>query len=364
METNLPRAPVKVMFVLPDLSAGGAERVMIRLMNSLDRMRFAPSMLVVMKKNTLRPLLDKDIPCEVMGKGSLIAGLPAMYKSIHSSSPDIIISTMAPLNFTLLLLRPMFPETKFLVREAIVPTYILNRYTSLRPLLRLAYKYLYRMADVVISPSKQIQRELSTIGLRHPHQALLYNSVDENDIHDTAPENTLPSGDIQFVASGRLTRQKGFDRLLHALKSFSPSFTWSLTILGEGEERQNLTELIARYGLQKNIVMPGHVPSPWPYYKAADIFLLPSRSEGMPNVALESLACGTPVIAMKEAGGIGEIAQEATENTVLLADTMDEFIRLMAQSSELRRIEKKSLLPEKFKKAQIVIEFDNLLSNI
>ena len=77
-----------------------------------------------------------------------------------------------------------------------------------------------------------------------------------------------------------------------------------LTILGDGADKLLLECRIASLNLGDRVELRGFDPNPWAYYAGADAFLLPSRWEGMPNAALEALACGTPVIAMSHAGAV------------------------------------------------------------
>src|SRR3546814_18465284 len=82
-----------------------------------------------------------------------------------------------------------------------------------------------------------------------------------------------------------------------------------LTILGDGAERDALLRQAEALHLASTVTFTGFVEAPWPYYAGADAFLMPSRWEGMPNAALEALACGTPVLATPEAGGLIELAR-------------------------------------------------------
>lgn len=367
METKITQPRLKIAFVLPSLSAGGAERVLITLMNGLDRLKFEPVFMNVMSKGSLGNLIRPDTKIVDLRQNGVFRALPALFKALRQQRPDIVFSTMAHMNFTLLLLRPLFPHTKFIVREAIVPSYILKSHPYLSPFIRLAYKLLYPQADAIISPSKSITSELKNdLGLALQNHILLYNPVDLSYIvarcGEVGPNYKDQSDVATFTASGRLNKQKGFDRLIEALAGFKPPFDWRLNILGEGEERADLQSLIDRHGLNKNITLPGHVENPWPYYARSDFLLLPSRWEGMPNVALESLACGTPVIASAEAGGINEIAVLAQDGSVKIAKTMDDFITLMmAASPQNAPMPKSSLLPDAFQKAPVDKQFQDLL---
>ncbi len=356
----------KVTFVLPALTAGGAERVLITLMNNIERTRFHPEFVTVSDAGTLRDIIDPSIPFHSLGQGGVLRALPSLYKKLKQLQPDIVVSTMAHMNLLLLLLKPFFPKTKFIVREAITPSFILDGHRFWAPLLRMAYRTLYPKAFRVISPAEIIIDEFrDVLGMRCTNHALLYNPVDlkriraeehtENGITETRKKT------VHFVSAGRLHHQKGFDMLLDALPRLDIPYEWCWTILGEGSEREALEDLIAKKGLGKHVSLPGLNSHPWPHYAMADCFLMPSRWEGLPNVVLESLACGTPVIATKESGGISEIAALASGN-VRVVDDMDEFLTAMKTVTPAP-VEKfrTSLLPDEFDRQRVITRFEAIL---
>src|SRR5699024_364664 len=115
--------------------------------------------------------------------------------------------------------------------------------------------------------------------------------------------------DPVILAIGRLTYQKGFDILIEAFRKISKKYSMKLIILGEGEQRQELELLINKYALGDRISLQGFVDNPYRYMKRAAIFVLPSRWEGFPNVLVEAMACGVPVVATTCPGGSIEILE-------------------------------------------------------
>ena len=121
----------------------------------------------------------------------------------------------------------------------------------------------------------------------------------------------------------------------------------------EGPGRGALESRITRHALAGRVTLTGFEENPWPRYASADAFLLPSRWEGMPNAALEALACGTPVIATPESGGATEIGDGVT-----VADWPKGFATAMtAVKAHSSRVLRPSLLPRRFIAAAVVAEF-------
>jgi len=119
---------------------------------------------------------------------------------------------------------------------------------------------------------------------------------------DFAVERQVSAADIRLLAVGRLTWQKGFDLLIEAV-ALCKDLSISLTVLGDGPLRSELVRLAEQCGVSDRVSFLGFQGNPYPFFRQADVFVLSSRVEGLPNVVLESLACGVPVIATPAAGG-------------------------------------------------------------
>ncbi len=327
-----------ILFVLPNLAGGGAERVMITLLNHLDREKYNPHLVILNDDGPLKGMLTDDITLISCNERRALLGIFPLFKTIRALRPAAVVSTMAFLNVIVLCLRPFFPKIKFIVREAITPSYFLSRGGKEKLEFYLGPKCLYALADFILSPARAIFDEFHAHGIdRGNKEIVIYNPVDRETILQRAEQGTatFDSNTINFVCSGRLHEQKGFDLLLQNLPSMAIRKSWHIYILGEGPQRQYLEKLIGDYKLDERVTLCGFQDNPWSYYKQADCFLLPSRHEGLPNVALEALLCGTPVIAMHTAGGIKEIAEQSGEGDVIITPDIKDFV------ARMEKVEKK-----------------------
>ena len=183
------------------------------------------------------------------------------------------------------------------------------------PLIRRLLRYTLSKADGVIAVSQALKDAIRRLGIPGEKVAVIPNGVDPLKFSPLAKEDAcrrLGRQDEKIILSvGRLTCDKGFDVLVRAFKILLEQYQAcppSLVIVGEGAFRKQLEETISSVHLSQRVHLVGAATHEelalW--YNAADIFCLASHREGYPNVVLESLACGTPVVATS-VGGIPEI---------------------------------------------------------
>ena len=183
------------------------------------------------------------------------------------------------------------------------------------PIIRQLLKYTFSGADKIIAVSRALKSQIEALGVPSEKISVVPNGVDTKTFSpvpkDIAREKlTLPNKRI-ILSVGNLKPVKGFDLLLNSLEVLIDKYHVKdvfLLIVGEGEWRETLEKLISLLGLEGYVSLVGSIPHQdlpaW--YSAADVFCLTSQAEGWPNVILESLACGTPVVGVN-VGGIPEI---------------------------------------------------------
>lgn len=321
----------RVLFVLPTLRGGGAERVMITLLRHLDRARFQLTLIVVDSAHAAYLAdLPKDVEFIDLGCARVRYALRKIARLIWLRRPDVVFSTLGHLNLALAMLRPLLPNgVRYIGREACIVSENLKEYTH--PLLwSWAYRRFYPRFDVAVCQSVYMRDDLIDHFAFPPGKAvLIHNPVDIERIRRLATEAiskdyerpaSHSSTALHMVAAGRLSHEKGFDLLIEALARCNDRRPW-LTLLGEGPLRVALEELAKQRGLGDRVRFVGFQKNPYPFFAQADAFVLSSRFEGFPNVVLEALACGTPVISTPAPGGVTEIAE--LSGGVLFASAVD-----------------------------------------
>lgn len=354
-----------IVFVLPSFAGGGAERVMLCLLGRLDRSKFSPSLIVFNDEGPLAELRPRDTPLINLARPRLRHSWPALISTIRRLRPRVVVSSLGYINLALLVSRVFLPfGTRIVLREANMPS--LSLPAGPRPgLMRWLYRSYYPRAHAVICTSHMMMGEMSgTIGVDRQRLFILPNPIDADTLRGGIGAMRKPQAETKrFVAAGRFVRQKGFDRLISLFTDLPNDYR--LTILGDGPDRPALQAACERLGLSDMVAMPGFDDKPWPHYAAADAFLMPSRWEGMPNAALEALACGTPVIATPESAGLAEIAALAPEGAVTIASWGEEFLTAMTtlRGGDLER-PRPSLLRPEHEPAAITQRFENILNQI
>jgi len=353
-----------IVFILPSYAGGGAERVIITLLNSLDRKKFKPILIVLNCQGPLKTLVKDDINVVNLNIERLRWSIFRLIVVLRNIKPCAIVSTFGYINVALLASRPfLLNSPKIIIREANTPSKSLVS-ANWTGLVRFMYRKFYPKADAVICNADIVASELiSQFKLPKAKVFRLNNPIDIEMIRDLAqkPPGSKKEG-LRFVAAGRLCYQKGFDRLI---EDFSRTpINYQLTILGRGSDEVFLKKKIIKNGIENRVKIKNFETEPWAEYSNADAFLLSSRWEGMSNAALESLACGTPVIATPESGGIAELIA-CNNSPVTLASSGDDFLKAILEVSENSyRRPRPSLLPEAWSLSQVAIKFEDLLVSI
>jgi len=201
-------------------------------------------------------------------------------------------------------------------------------------------KSVIKNAEAAIALTEDMKRAMQEIYPRDiivvPNGIDIADQLDESSIKDEAAHGKC------ILSVGRLESVKGVQYLIRAMKRVHDNIPDArLIIIGNGQERAMLEALSIQLGIQKNVQFVGKVPHEkvLSFMQQADVFVLPSLSEGFPMVIIEALACGLPVVA-SGVGGVPEIiTNEANGYLVKAKDTesIADNILLLLQDEKLRK---------------------------
>ena len=173
-------------------------------------------------------------------------------------------------------------------------------------------KWLLRQAPVAVAVSRPLHDTLAQLRGRRPTELVL-NAVDPRELrraHGGAALRArlqVRSGQIVIGVFGRLSREKGHTHLLTALTGLgTDAARFRLVVVGQGPERAALQARAEQLGVASQVSFEGYRDNMGDYFEAVDLLALPSLSEGTPNVVLEALALGRPVLATRT-GGVGDL---------------------------------------------------------
>ncbi|CAB3290109.1 Glycosyl transferase group 1 [Methanocaldococcus lauensis] len=303
---------MKIQFLINSLTSGGAERVAVNLFNNLSK-EHSIYFYTILKDKYYK--LNKNIKYESLtiiseNNGNILFFIAItisffiyLFKTLKNK-PDLLISFLEISNF-LNIMAGKLVKTKTIISVRTNPLLMYPNNTLYGKYHNLLIKLLYPRADKVIVVSKEIENILikcykipkgNIKTIYNPHDINLYLKLSKEPFEDVYKE--LFEDSFVFINIGRLTEAKGQWFLIRAFKKVVDNYpNTKLIILGEGELRGKLEELINKLNLQNNVYLLGLQSNPFKFLKHSHCFVFPSLWEGFPNVLVESLSLNIPVIS-------------------------------------------------------------------
>jgi glycosyltransferase involved in cell wall biosynthesis len=297
----------KLLIILHDLGAGGAEKMMTRLAGALVDAGNDVTLLMLTGGGVNAAHLDPRVKKVELHSPRSVRAVPALARFLRRNRFDaqlaalthvnVVAITAAALSGTLARLH-VSERNAFSHDKHVNPAFMVRVAYLLAPLL-------YRLIpNPVICVSRGVALDLvETTIARHQDVTTADNPVLDNDFREKTPARPShqwlreKSGPV-VVAVGRLAPQKGFDTLIRAFAAL-PDRRVRLIIFGEGALKSRLVDLACTLGVADRVDLPGYTTDPLAEVAAADCFVLSSRFEGSPNALVEALSTGTPVVATR-----------------------------------------------------------------
>jgi L-malate glycosyltransferase len=301
-EVRTPRRPLKVMHVVPRLWRGGMEHNVVKLTNATDRTRIVSVICSCLPADNLKHLLNHDVPLfEFARKEGNDPGIVRDIARLFRRERPDIVHTHA---------WGALCEGFIAAKLARVPVLIHGEHGTmkLRPANRLVQRVLWNRVDRLLSVSSTLAATMSEkIGVDEKRIHVIHNGVDvarfrSGDRRLLRDQLQLTPDDLLVVTVGRLEPVKDHAALIAAAAEVRCPARFKLALVGEGMLRESLEAEVRRSGLDGIVHFLGHRHDIENVLAAADLFVLSSRSEGLPNGVMEAMAAGVPVVSTAVGG--------------------------------------------------------------
>lgn len=353
---------IKITFVLPSLSAGGAERIMSFIAQELNKDIFDTTLLVIgFEKDSVYDIEKTN--SIFLNKKRVLFGTLGLLNHFRKAKPDIVLTSIVHLNTLTAFLSVFFPKTKFIAREANVLSELIkyNHYTKVyfpKFLTVFAYKLIY----CIVCQSKDMKADMIKSYHVPERKLILINNPITNNPKPKEKARKNESS-LNIITIGRLSMEKGYDRIFEVLSKLD--FPFRYTIIGDGIEKENLISLIKEKDLDNYVKHIPYTKNVNEYLDENDIFLQGSYVEGFPNVLLESCVVGTPVVAFNAPGGLDEIIENHV-NGYIVKDVEDcvNYLNNLYTDFYFKPELVSQVVNSRFNKETILKQYESLFINI
>ena len=302
----------KILFLIHDLGEGGAEKVLVNLVNNMDYSKFDVTVMTLFDYGVNRQFLNDKVHYKTWSK-KMIKGNSYLMKMLSPKQlHDLIIKDYYDIEVAYL----EGPSARVISgcqnkNTKLVSWIHIEQHTAKKG--SCSFRSLneaencYNKFNKIICVSNTVKQDFSSIfDIKVPVE-VFYNTNETNQIIKLAEESvtavTYDDNVVNLVGVGKLLPNKGFDRMIRIVKQLTEeNYKLHLYILGIGPQQKELEKMIEDYSLQSCVTLLGYRTNPYKYVKNCDLFICASHAEGFSTAATEALIVGTPVCTVEVSG--------------------------------------------------------------
>lgn len=295
----------KVLFLIPAFTAGGAEQNLLRLLKEVGKStRFTFSVALFKRDSKFCGELSESVNVYHLisfGRWNFPLHVIRLLFLLRESRPEIVISYFLYCNACVVIAKILSMVSLVSVFSIRVSPWHGQKHEKFGWLRMCVLKWLYTKADRLLVNANDMKNELiHRFELTNEIISIIPNSIDFEHIQLQSEHNITHSffgAKPIIISAGRLVHQKGFDTLFKAVALLKDSIAFKLIILGDGPKKVALQKLAVVLGINELVSMVGFQKNPYAWMSKSDVFVLPSRWEGLPNALMDAMACGLAVVA-------------------------------------------------------------------
>lgn len=357
----------KLLIIMSALDVGGAQRFCLNICKYFNSKKYEYNVLFLRngKSEELRQeFIDNSVAFSELNCKSVMRSIPKIIQYANDTKPDVILSTVGNVDFAVSIAKLFMPQSRLFIRKANV-VFDNQKNVTNRLKLRLEAK----VCDKLIALTEDMKQDYLQYGFKADNVVVINNMVDLDYIENRCKERGIEHEWFDknkyklIIANARMVPEKRYDILISAFKMVSEKIPEArLMILGDGPLRKQIEDTVP-CELMDKVEFLGFQNNPYYYMCRASAFSLTSDYEGFPNVVIEALACGLPVIATNCKTGPREIIENAIDGWVVdrgdskavaiglenvLTKTTDEWNKLSVNARRKAQLYRKDIIAKQY----------------
>lgn len=324
---------IKILFRLRSMETGGVQRVFLDIWNNLPKDKFDITLMLNLYQGELLSEIPKHIRLIVIEKGrdqmsknpfiqKIQLGLRRLRLEIYDKFPSLLYSLKTKEQYDIEVACG-YAEFEMVLNSPQKSKKIgwFHSDVSYDKDQKRVWKRINLMKkfDWMVFCSKQSRQIIKDLyNISYPNSSIIYNAIKIEDVRKKAEEFPV-TYDIKpvFSSMGRLHSRKGYDMLVNVHKRLlDDGLIHSIVVAGGGNEMENLQNQIKTLGIEQSFILLDNQRNPFPYIKASDFFVMPTRSEAYPLTIGEVMGLGIPMIT-SAVGGIPEMIEDGVDGVLV-----------------------------------------------
>lgn len=303
---------IKVLFLIHDLSVGGAEKVLVNLVNNMDQEKFSVTVLSLFDEGVNRQFLSKSVRYQYAFKKAI----PGNSHLMKFFSPRQLYHRIVPEGYDIVVSYLEGPTARIVGGcsngKTKVVSWIHCKMQTQNEIAQSFRNYreavkCYNRADTMVFVSDDVKRSFLKVCSFNGNSEVLYNTNESKKIIAKATESVddidFKNGKFYWCGVGKVVPNKGFDRMLRIQKLLiSEGYQTKLLILGTGWQQPELERWCEKNNLSDSVSFLGYQTNPYKYVSKCNLFVCASHEEGFSTAATEALIVGTPVCTVDVSG--------------------------------------------------------------
>lgn len=308
----------KIVFFIPSLTGGGAQKVLFNILNNIDKGKYKVYLIIVNRRGDVYSnYISKEIQLINLNKKSTKYSICALIMKVREIEPDILMGFLIHGNIIVSLISKFLKKkTKIVLSMHSVLTQKINSKVIIK-----IVDFFYKKADAIVTVSYGVKKDMvKVLNIEQEKFRVIYNPIVDSRLKELSKENVnhlwFTNNYNVIVAIGRLVPLKDYDTVLKTFAAVKEK-NKRLIIFGDGKQKDFLLKLSKELKIEKQVEFMGFKENPYKYLSKARVFIQCSTQEGFGNTIVEAMACGVPVISTNCPVGPREIITDGVNGCLV-----------------------------------------------